>query len=95
MKLALEKFEERKRQRRAVKVVKHIAQGSLGFGLGTGVGYAGMKGVEEISKRVSGRPISRTAARRLLPIATGALFAAYPVWKTLERDQLRKDMEGE
>ena len=95
MKLALEKFDERKRQQRALKVVKHIAQGSLGFGLGTGVGYAGMKGVEAISKRVGGKPISPTMARRLLPLATGALFAAYPVWKTLERDQLRRDTQGE
>ena len=95
MKLALAKLKTRKAEGRAKKVLRHVGQGALGFGLGTGVGYAGMKGIDALSKRVRGRPISSSSAGKALPLATGAFLASYPAWKAFERERLRRDMEND
>ena len=74
-------------------MLRHVGQGALGFGLGTGLGYAGTKGIDALSQRVRGRPISTSGAATALPLATGAFLASYPAWKAIERERLKRDME--
>ncbi len=95
VKVALEKLKSRKAEGRAKKVIRHVGQGALGFGLGTGLGYAGMRGIDALSKRLRGRPISPGSVGAALPLASGAFVASFPVWKALERERLRRDMEGD
>jgi hypothetical protein len=64
-----------------------LAKGLLGLGTGMALGYGGMKGIEALR----GKPIQSTTAALTLPLATGALGLAAPLF---HHEMLRRMRES-
>ncbi len=64
-----------------------LGKSLLGFGAGTALGYAGLKGFDALA----GKPVvSSPAARAALPVIGGALGMAYPHLHSMTVEKMRR-----
>lgn len=66
------------------------------YALGTGAGYLGVMGANELSKHLAGQPLVRKggAAQHLIPALTGAATLAFNHAQNRLFKKLDKDIEG-
>lgn len=76
-------------------LLRPMLAGAAGLGVGTGAGYAAMRGIDALSRRSGGAGIPHnTLFHTIAPLATGGLGMALASWQAHQQEMMKRDRQG-